>query len=124
MAKLTVILIKLFQLRTIEQNELAIIAESNNKAILVFTVVTIVFLPLSFFTSYFGMNVHGLNPERVSQGQFWAVCAPITLSLLVFVLVYGFRQRLSTLLLSNRPGSGKENGIRMKSQSDRWDLRF
>lgn len=41
---------QLFQLRTIEQNELAIIADSNNKAILVFTVVTIIFLPLSFFT--------------------------------------------------------------------------
>lgn len=44
------LLTQLFQLRTIEQNELAIIAESNNKAILVFTVVTIIFLPLSFFT--------------------------------------------------------------------------
>lgn len=32
--------IQLFQLRTMEQNELAIIAESNNKAILVFAVVT------------------------------------------------------------------------------------
>lgn len=40
----------LFQPRTIEQNELAIIAESNNKAILVFTVVTIIFPPLSSFT--------------------------------------------------------------------------
>ena len=47
---LLILLIQLFQLRTIEQNELAIIAESNNKAILVFTVVTIIFLPLSFFT--------------------------------------------------------------------------
>ena len=33
-----------------EQNEPAVIAESNNKAILVFTIVTIIFLPLSFFT--------------------------------------------------------------------------
>lgn len=29
-------------------------AERQNKAILIFTIVTVVFLPLSFFTSYFG----------------------------------------------------------------------
>ncbi|KAL8866196.1 MAG: hypothetical protein Q9174_006444, partial [Haloplaca sp. 1 TL-2023] len=40
----------LFQLRSIEQNELAIVSDSQNKAVLIFTGVTIVFLPLSFFT--------------------------------------------------------------------------
>ena len=49
-AHLLISRVQLFQLRTMEQNELAMIAESNNKAILVFTVVTIIFLPLSFFT--------------------------------------------------------------------------
>ena len=29
-------------------------AERQNKAILIFTIVTVIFLPLSFFTSYFG----------------------------------------------------------------------
>ncbi|KAL8635876.1 MAG: hypothetical protein Q9228_006677, partial [Teloschistes exilis] len=61
----------LFQLRTIEQNELAIIAESNNQAILVFTVVTIVFLPLSFFSSYFGMNFTNTSAILKDQGYFW-----------------------------------------------------
>lgn len=36
------------------QVNLAIRNESQNKSILVFTVITVIFLPLSFFTSYFG----------------------------------------------------------------------
>ncbi|KAI4163034.1 MAG: hypothetical protein LQ342_003352 [Letrouitia transgressa] len=63
----------LFQLRTIEQNELAILAESNNKAILVFTMVTIIFLPLSFFTSYFGMNLKGFASTTRTESYFWSM---------------------------------------------------
>ena len=57
--------VQLFQLRTMEQNELAIIAESNNKAILVFTVVTIIFLTLSFFTvgHHFGLHPFCSSPD-------------------------------------------------------------
>jgi Mg2+ and Co2+ transporter CorA len=51
---------KLFQLRSIEQNELAIIADTQYKTIFLVTDFTIVFLPLSFFTSYFGMNLMGI----------------------------------------------------------------
>ncbi|KAI4209467.1 MAG: hypothetical protein LQ351_007598 [Letrouitia transgressa] len=51
----------LFQLRSIEQNELAIVSDSQNKAILLFTGVTIVFLPLSFFTSYFEARQPGYS---------------------------------------------------------------
>ena len=58
--------IQLFQLRTMEQNELAIIAESNNKAIVVFTVVTIIFLPLSFFTvsDHYGLHPSSSSPDH------------------------------------------------------------
>ncbi|KAL8898273.1 MAG: hypothetical protein Q9207_006790 [Kuettlingeria erythrocarpa] len=99
----------LFQLRTIEQNELAIIAESNNKAILVFTVVTIVFLPLSFFTSYFGMNVENTAALLSSQGYFWSVCGSVTLFIVVFTLIYGFKDRLYGWLWGDRhPPRGAE----------------
>ncbi|KAL8809815.1 MAG: hypothetical protein Q9223_007872, partial [Gallowayella weberi] len=68
----------LFQLRTMEQNEIALIAESNNRAILVFTGVTIIFLPLSFFTSYFGMNLKGVVDTDRTERFFWAVCGTVT----------------------------------------------
>jgi CorA-like Mg2+ transporter protein len=68
------ILWKLFQLSNIEtanlQSEIALQMaketqvqvdlakrnESQNKSIMVFTVITVIFLPLSFFTSYFGKS--------------------------------------------------------------------
>ncbi|KAL6714173.1 hypothetical protein ACLMJK_008667 [Lecanora helva] len=95
----------LFQLRTIEQNELAIIAESNNKAILVFTVVTIVFLPLSFFTSYYGMNFKGNYNLLPGQGYFWAVCGSVTAVIVVFTLAYGFKDRLYVWIWGNKRAS-------------------
>ncbi|KAL8692000.1 MAG: hypothetical protein Q9218_002892 [Villophora microphyllina] len=95
----------LFQLRTIEQNELAIIAESNNKAILVFTVVTTVFLPLSFFTSYFGMNIKNTSAILNDQGYFWAVCGSITLVIVAFTMIYGFKNRLYGWVWGDRHAS-------------------
>ncbi|KAL8807654.1 MAG: hypothetical protein Q9200_004590 [Gallowayella weberi] len=77
----------LFQLRTIEQNEIALIAESNNRAILVFTGVTIIFLPLSFFTSYFGMNLKGVVDTDRTERFFWTVCGTVT-------VLFGFKERL------------------------------
>jgi Mg2+ and Co2+ transporter CorA len=70
---------KLFQLSNIEtaslQSEIALkmaketevqvkLAERNefqNRSILIFTVITVIFLPLSFFTSYFGTTLHFLS---------------------------------------------------------------
>ena len=81
---------QLFQLRSIEQNELAIIAESNNKAILVFTVVTVIFLPLSFFTSYFGMNLEGIVNSNKTERYFWAVCGTVALTVVTFTFIYAW----------------------------------
>jgi Mg2+ and Co2+ transporter CorA len=39
---------------TRKQVELATRMETQSKSILIFTIVTVIFLPLSFFTSYFG----------------------------------------------------------------------
>ncbi|KAI1561100.1 CorA, Mg2+ and Co2+ transporter [Pyrenophora tritici-repentis] len=61
----------LFQLRSIEQNKLAIIADTQNKAIFVLTGFTIVFLPLSFFTSYFGMNLKGIIDTDRTEEYYW-----------------------------------------------------
>ena len=105
-----VILPQLFQLRTIEQNEQAIIAGSNNKAILVFTVVTIIFLPLSFFTSYFGMNIENTSAFLRDQGRFWAICGPITFVVVAFTLIYGFQDRLYGWFWANKhKATGPEN---------------
>ena len=88
----------LFQLRSIEQNELAIVSDSQNKAILVFTGVTIVFLPLSFFTSYYGMNLSGIVNTAKNETWFWKVCGSAALAIVLIVTLGAFRHNLRRLL--------------------------
>ena len=64
--------------------------ENNSKAILVFTVTTIIFLPLSFVTSYLGMNTSDLRSTSSGQSLFWIVGVPLTLITLGFALVLAF----------------------------------
>ena len=88
----------LFQLRSIEQNELAIVSDSQNKAILVFTGVTIVFLPLSFFTSYFGMNIRGIVDSNLNEKWFWRVCGTVAMIIVLVVSLGAFRHRLKRMV--------------------------
>jgi Mg2+ and Co2+ transporter CorA len=94
---------QLFQLRSIEQNELAIVADSQNKAILVFTGVTIIFLPLSFFTSYYGMNLQGIVGTQKNEAFFWKVCGTVAFLVILFIVVYAFRNKLRGKLMSPMP---------------------
>ncbi|KAL8706622.1 MAG: hypothetical protein Q9201_000369 [Fulgogasparrea decipioides] len=91
-----------FQLKTIEQNERALLAETNNQAILVFTVVTVIFLPLSFFTSYFGMNLGGIADTDKRETYFWKVCGSTTLMIVIMTLLFGFKRRLHDVIWTNR----------------------
>src|ERR1700753_2273989 len=83
-----------FQLRSIEQNELAIVADIQNKAILAFTGVTIVFLPLSFFTGYYGMNLKGIVSTEKDEKWFWQVCGTVSFVIVIAALLYAIRHRL------------------------------
>jgi Mg2+ and Co2+ transporter CorA len=58
--------------------------DENNNAIMVFTIVTVIFLPPSFLTSYFGMNLQGINGTKYGTGHFWVITAPVTF---VFVAI-------------------------------------
>ncbi|KAF2036453.1 hypothetical protein EK21DRAFT_51452 [Setomelanomma holmii] len=55
-----------------------ILEEDHGKAILVFTMITTIFLPLSFVTSFFGMNTADIRNTNRSQGYFWAITVPVT----------------------------------------------
>ena len=56
-----------------------ILDDDHGKAILVFTVVTLVFLPLSFVASFMGMNTVDIRNQTTGQSLFWAVAIPVTL---------------------------------------------
>ncbi|KAF2685607.1 hypothetical protein K458DRAFT_387567 [Lentithecium fluviatile CBS 122367] len=64
--------------------------EAQSRILMLFTIVTIVFLPLSFFTSYYGMNVRQLTGEEgnTSVGEVWKVMGPISFAIIVSLLGY------------------------------------
>lgn len=93
----------LFQLRSIEQNELAIVSDSQNKAIFLFTGVTIVFLPLSFFTSYYGMNLSTIVQTERTEGYFWRLCGSVAFVIVMVVTLGAFRHHLRNVWKSRRP---------------------
>ncbi|KAL8862290.1 MAG: hypothetical protein Q9178_001299 [Gyalolechia marmorata] len=92
----------LFQLRSIEQNELAIVSDSQNKAVLIFTGVTTIFLPLSFFTSYYGMNLSTIVDTPRTEGYFWRVCGTAALIIVLVVTLGATRHWLKQLWKSRR----------------------
>lgn len=64
--------------------------EDHGKAILVFTIVTIVFLPLSFVSSFFGMNVRDIRNLEQTQWLFWVVASATTIAVVGFALFFAF----------------------------------
>ena len=64
--------------------------EDHGKAILVFTIVTIIFLPLSFVSSFFGMNTIDIREMERGQGLFWLVSACLTTGVVGFAVLLAF----------------------------------
>ncbi|KAF2188683.1 hypothetical protein K469DRAFT_703281 [Zopfia rhizophila CBS 207.26] len=79
-----------WNLRAIESNK-----DRQESAILAFTIVTIVFLPLSFVASIFGMNTKDIRGMSQSQWIYWAAAIPLTL--LVVILTMSFAGELGNL---------------------------
>lgn len=61
--------------------------ENNGMAIIAFTIVTIVFLPLSWATSYLGMNTTDIRNLEQKQWLFWAIALPVTLFVICLALM-------------------------------------
>jgi hypothetical protein len=70
-----------WQLSQIETNK-----DKQEAAITVFTLVTIIFLPLSFVSSVFGMNTSDVRDMDNTQWVFWVVAVPITTAIVLISL--------------------------------------
>lgn len=82
------------RLVTLEQKiryRLEVLEEDNSKAIFVFTVVAAVFLPLSFVTSYLGMNTTDIRNTNSSQSTFWAVAIPVTVIVIALAILAAYK---------------------------------
>ncbi|KAL8911774.1 MAG: hypothetical protein Q9171_003107 [Xanthocarpia ochracea] len=60
--------------------------DRQEAAILVFTIVTIIFLPLSFVSSFFGMNTTDIRDTKFPQWIFWVSALPLTILVVVISL--------------------------------------
>ena len=68
-----------------------VLEEDHGKAILTFTIITTIFLPLSFATSFFGMNTIDIRNMNGGQGIFWAAAVPFTAVIASITLLMAFR---------------------------------
>ncbi|RFN45024.1 mg2+ transporter [Fusarium flagelliforme] len=68
-----------------------VLEEGHGKAIRVFTFVTLFFLPLSFVTSFFGMNTRDIRDTEWDQRLFWSSAVPVTALVLALALIYGYK---------------------------------
>ncbi|KAF7557448.1 hypothetical protein G7Z17_g651 [Cylindrodendrum hubeiense] len=94
----------LFRLRTIQQNELATSADRTNKTIVMFTIVSLIFMPLTFLTSYFAilplLEGESTNETSVQSSTghqvatFWSIGAPLTVGIACFAVAAAFRRNI------------------------------
>lgn len=82
---------RLESIATQTRNGVEVRQEDQGKAILVFTIMTVVFMPLSFVTGYFGMNTEDIRNMGSSQTLFWTVSIPFTVVIISAVLLVAFQ---------------------------------
>lgn len=69
-----------------------IVQDDHNRAIFVFTVVTVIFLPMGFIAAYLSMNGGPSNPDwDNTQKLFWKIALPLAVGIGGFCLVVAWR---------------------------------
>ncbi|KAI5468180.1 hypothetical protein BGZ63DRAFT_373096 [Mariannaea sp. PMI_226] len=68
-----------------------ILEEGHGKAIRVFTIVTLFFLPLSFTSGFFGMNTTDIRDMEQNQRIFWTISIPLTIGVFTLAFLYGYK---------------------------------
>jgi Mg2+ and Co2+ transporter CorA len=68
--------------------------DENSNSIFIFTIVTIIFLPLSFVTGFFGMNLQGISGTTKKTIHFWEVAVPLTVGIALVCAGVVWRNRL------------------------------
>ena len=97
------------------RNQIDTHKDRQENAIMVFTIVTITFLPLSFVSSVFGMNTHDIRNMTYNQWTYWATAIPLSL-VVVFSSLYwaGELRSLGRWLARAVPQSKSSRGYRQQ----------
>ncbi|KAM7197382.1 hypothetical protein V8F33_005603 [Rhypophila sp. PSN 637] len=86
------------------------LASSQNLSVMIFTTFTVIFLPLSFFTSLFGMNIKEWDPEFPTFGYVARIALPCSIGLIVISLLAAFSSRVQRL--GKLAYEGTKNGFK------------
>ena len=62
--------------------------DRQERAIYAFTIVTVIFLPLSAVSSIFGMNTVDIRDMEQGQWAYWAAAVPITILVMFLGLLF------------------------------------
>lgn len=110
------------KLRDMVSDLTEIMADDQGRAVFVFTVVTVTFLPLSFVASYLSMSggTDGLGMEWGDvQARFWMVAGPLTVAVAAFCFFIAGRGTIARLL--SRPAQRVSEEYDIDSEDDDVD---
>lgn len=93
--------------------------DRHENAIYAFTIVTIIFLPLSFVASVFGMNTNDVRNMELNQWAYWATAVPVTVVIIFFGLLW--TGELGNMIRWIQSFGRQHNGYRALSGSLSYD---
>ncbi|KAI3392158.1 hypothetical protein diail_6105, partial [Diaporthe ilicicola] len=70
------------------QNKVETTKDRQERAIYAFTIVTVIFLPLSSVASIFGINTNDVRNTDLNQWVYWATAVPVTAAVIFFGLLW------------------------------------
>ncbi|EPS29369.1 hypothetical protein PDE_04318 [Penicillium oxalicum 114-2] len=83
--------------------------QNQSRSLMIFTIFTVIFLPLSFFTSLFGINAREWSgtPENLSLAEMFEIGAPASFAIIAIALLLAFNESLRQMVAkSNKIGRG------------------
>jgi Mg2+ and Co2+ transporter CorA len=91
--------------------------ENNGNAIIVFTIVTIIFLPLSWVTSYLGMNTSDVRDLAQGQWLYWTISLPVTMLVIGIAVLVVLKGESVREFFIKRQMMGDRRGVTAGSMS-------
>jgi hypothetical protein len=115
---------------TMTSNSIDVSNEGNNKAIYVFTLITIVFLPLNFISSILGMNTTDIRTTSRSSKLFWEIAVPfmavlVTICVILVKIKFKFklRRRIGRFFLVFFPRKWETEHMKIKTRGKQMSRR-
>ncbi|OCK93809.1 uncharacterized protein K441DRAFT_564573, partial [Cenococcum geophilum 1.58] len=110
------------ELESWNTQKIASTKDRQDKAIYAFTIVTIIFLPLSFVSGFLGMNTTDIRNSNSKQWVFWASGLPLTAVVILVALLWAGElgnawRAVANLFPTQKRGSGY---MRIRDQQKKW----